>query len=198
MKKILLLPIFGILIFAMLPHNAYAMSYSLSSTSCATLGGSWNSSTSTCTIVNLTIHPTDKLIVNSGTTLRIIGVVNNSGIINSTGTINNTGTFINSGTITNSGIINNGDTLENTGTIIDSGTINNLTGTITNSGGSINISGILNNGSILNIKSFGTINITGIITSYKINVFCGSTLADSVSVIGGQINYLSCTIETTP
>ena len=140
LKKILIIPLFVFLFASFLPLNTYALGGAISDgPSCNGIGGTWNSSTDTCTISNITI--------NSGETFTISANVN----LSITGTLSNNGDIYNDGTITNSGVINNNNVIINP--CCSSPTINNL-GIINNSGGAIDNWG----SSIIKNKSGATIN----------------------------------------
>jgi len=162
-RKIFVLPILVVLIFAILSHNAYAVTYTISdSSSCqaAPVSGTWNSDTSTCTITNLTLNPDDMLTVSTGITLAVNGIINNNyGDIDNAGTINNTGT------------INNAGKIDNIGTITNSGTVTN-SGSIENDSGGI-------------IKNSLTFNNSGVIIE-----LCGSSITGTVS--GAAPHSVAC------
>src|SRR2546427_550562 len=147
--------------------------------SCQTLGGTWTSASSTCTVTTLTINSGNTLVIASNVTL------SNTGLVTDLGTITNGGPVTNSGTITigPTGILTTTNTFSNTGTITSSGTITNngpvtngLTGTITSSGlitntltGTItNLGTITNSGPVTNagtITNSGTLTNSGPITN---------------------------------
>src|SRR2546427_12795705 len=98
LNKILILPVIAVLItiLSFLPqYAAGATSYELqvgdSNRACEIIGGTWNSSTNTCTLnTNFTINAGDSLTIDSGVTLVNYGfITNNGGIINNSGTITN-------------------------------------------------------------------------------------------------------------
>jgi len=173
LKKILLVPIFVVLIAVLscLPQDAHAATTIdlKDKTSCqaAPLSGSWNATTSTCTIGNFTLNHGDSLTLDNSIFPNIFLTIN--GTLTNNGTITNIGYIINSGTINNlsGGTINNNNSgvIRNLSFVINYGTITNNSfgqitniGTITNnSGGTITNNNTLNNYGTITNNSGGTI-----------------------------------------
>jgi hypothetical protein len=182
------------LIFAIPFDDAYAVSHTLSDNLSCTyatqnggLGGTWDSSSNTCTINYLTLNSADTLTVVSGVTLVIDQAISNSGSIHNSGiiTINNGAIFYNTvGSLVN----NEGATINNNGTINNSSTINNKAGgTINNNaviggtGGYIINSGTINNGNSGNLNgkiddNGGSINNSNTVGG-TIHQFCGGSIS---------------------
>ncbi len=164
MKKILILPLFSLLVvvLSLLPHEAHATTDELKDQpSCQSIGGTWTSNNSTCTITS-SLTTFDTWQIDKGVTLQINSGIHllvettttgsaNYGIYNNGGTINNYGNVVVSGTYltaiyNNVGIINNygymdaaaaysgGTGIKNTGTNTVFGTINNAGTMIGDSG----------------------------------------------------------------
>jgi len=169
--------------------------------SCNSIGGIWNSATSTCTIQNFTVNSGETLTISTGVEL----------IVRAGLTINPGGTVSNSGTITVSsccfsGLINNFDaTIINTGTISIESTgvfVNNgitaNSGTITNNSAGESCAGCAGSG----IINGGTINNTGTInnnsgstfdnTSGNINDNCGGIINNIGTITGNQVVNIPC------
>ncbi len=155
--------------------------------SCQTtpLSGTWNVTTSTCTIPRLRLGSDDSLTVDnsvfSNIDLTITDYINNDGTITNSGTINikNGGTIDNWGKIINNqkGIITNSGTLiiNELGTIINSGGIVNYATMIHNTGGIITNSGTLKN------MCSGTFTSNGDFTGNPVdNISCATTSKSSV------------------
>lgn len=85
------------------------------------IGGTEDSSDTTCNVLTLNLNAYDELTINSGITLVIQGVLTNSG-----GTIINFGTLANYHTVSNQGMIANSGIIVNSGTITNSDTIWNF------------------------------------------------------------------------
>ncbi|MDE1829719.1 MAG: hypothetical protein KGI25_05305, partial [Thaumarchaeota archaeon] len=147
--------IVAVSVLPVLTHNAYATSNTITdSSSCQTLGGSWNSNNNTCSILNLTINKGDELDLGSHITLKVNGTLNNEGIIGGTVFNGVGGSISNYGTITNSGAIYipSGTIISNSGTINNNGVIGSSIASLTFSYcsyGAINNNsdGVLNNNS---------------------------------------------------
>jgi hypothetical protein len=179
--NILVFSIFAILItiFVLLPQDAHAITYDLKDqASCQAISGSWNTSTSACTISSFNLNSGDSLAVDNSVFSNISliitnildnkgGVISNSGniIISNSAVFNNNGSIVNyclvgctGGTISNEGTItnNNGGIITSNSTIDNSGTISNSGTIIINNGGTIsNLSKLINNGG--SISNSGTI-----------------------------------------
>ena len=165
----------------------------VNSSGCSAIGGSWNSSTSTCTLSSeYTINSGNILSIPKKTTLVMSFEIDNYGTMNNLGTFNSSGVFYNyAGTLVNSGTINNTGILYNgyltpdsqpygpaiSGSIINSGTINS-SGEIDNWGnitnyhqGRIDSSGTIYNAYYINPPyqpndlAYATINNFGAITN---------------------------------
>ncbi|HMK32378.1 MAG TPA: hypothetical protein VK431_02010, partial [Nitrosopumilaceae archaeon] len=85
MNKVLILPIFALLVFA-LPvsiQNAHATGFELQvgdgNGACEALGGTWDGGTNTCTVFSLTINSGDTLTIDSGVILAMSGGSGGSG-----------------------------------------------------------------------------------------------------------------------
>ena len=189
MKKIILLPIFAVLIsvLSFSAHDVYAVSFDIrDQPSCLALTSgspSWNSSAKTCQITgaSLAIHPKDSLILRFGTTLLITGgnITNGGIIVNHHGKITNFGSihsFIGStvtndgGTIINNGIITNGGTMINNGTMTNSGTIKNY-----------------NNGTMSLLKDLGNTKTGTIINGGTIIIYNGLINSGGIIINNGEI-----------
>ena len=146
--------------------------------SCQAISGTWNTSTSTCTISSFSLNPDDLLTVDNSVfpniSLAITGTLDNNG-----GTIHNSGTIIinNEGTLNNlAKFVNNGGTINNFGTIH-----NNELSAIINNGGTIaNYAIIIND-----VK--GTITNSGTMRN-----MCGGTITSDGNLIGIPVNNTSC------
>lgn len=199
MKNYLTLSVLVVLTsFLLFPiHYSHAATYDLKDqNSCQSISGTWNPSTSTCTLSTLNLNSGDSLTVDNSVfadislaitdTVNNGGLINNSGnvIINNSGVLNNNGSFLNyctgnciDGIIQNNGIITNnkGGTITSNSTIDNSGPINNSGtiiiqngGTITNSAKLINnLGGVINNSGVIhNNELSAIINNGGIVINY--------------------------------
>ena len=216
--------IFGITVITLIgfsSHDAFAATNTLSDgTTCAAAPflGSWDASTSTCTVSSFSINSGDSVVIDSGITLDLSGdignsafstpdaIITNNGIINiisggsigffiditNTGTINNAGHISNDLTITNSG------TITNTGTVFDAGRAIINSGTITNTGTMTLDVPITNSGTIINSGTIkvddGTMdNSGGTITNNSggtINFCCTTHNSGTITNnSGGTINH---------
>jgi hypothetical protein len=148
--------------------------------SCQTspLSGTWNNTSSTCTISKLRLNSDDSLNVDNSVFSNIVLTV--------TGTVDNDGSITNSGTI----IISHGGAIEDWGKII-----NNQKGTITNYGTlTINELGtIINNGGTINNYATLLHNIRGAITnSGVIKNMCGGSYTSDGDFTGNPIENIAC------
>ncbi|MDE1863244.1 MAG: HYR domain-containing protein [Thaumarchaeota archaeon] len=155
MRKILILPLFSLLVVALsvLPGEAHAATDEIKDQpSCQSVGGIWTSSNSTCAIASsLTTYDTwqvDKgvtLQINSGTHLSVetAGTASaNYGIYNSGGTINNYGNVLVSGVYLTA-FYNYGGTVNNYGYLDAAAAYSGGTGIGNN--GPFNVYGTINN-----------------------------------------------------
>lgn len=150
-----------IFLFGFIPESHASGGTISNGSSCASIGGTWDDGSNTCSVLNLHVGPSDVLTIPKGVTLSNNGAIrNDGGIRNEGGTIRNYGSTI----ITNAHFIHNlnGGTIDNGGAIT-----NNLHSTINNEhGATINNNGKLSNGGVLNnrmgaINNYGTINNDG-------------------------------------
>src|SRR3990172_3141928 len=186
--------------------------------SCQTIGGTWTSASSTCTVSTLTINSGNILVIASNVTL------SNTGLITVLGTITNSGPVANSGTITigPSGILTTTNAFSNTGTnttffylkkkkpltndltgtITSSGLItNSLTGTITNLGTITNSGPVTNSGTITNNGTLtngptGVITISGTIINKNAGIITTSG-SITLSTNGKLTNELGGTVTNS-
>ena len=192
--------------------NVYATSITLDASSCATLLGTWDGS-STCTISPPVYNGPpgvfyatafDELVIPSGTTLNVaspnFNQYSNEGIVTNYGTIQITygggqAGFVNGGVLNNFGSIllaNSGSSAsinqKSTGVINNHGTI-----TISNTGdfGIDNSGGVINNWSTINANSATSIRNrdSGTLVNY-----CGSTYNGNAP-LGGSMTTPSCTTK---
>lgn len=158
----------------------------IDATGCPAIGGTWDASTSTCTLaVDYTVNSGDSLSIPSGTTL--------SSFLATCGTgIHNFGTITNDGTMQNACIIHNqsGGRIDSDGTITNNGEIANDAGAYIGSSGTFDNSGGVDNSGTIENRAGGTIaneaggrlNNSGTISNFDY----GDTINNS-----GTINNLS-------
>ena len=167
--------------------TGYTVSGTLDSTTCTpSVGATWNSGNSTCTIPGaVDWYIASSLTIPSGTTLDNYGRIHdtdsiywsrifNYGTITNEGFVDNcvpppfylllsniysNGTFTNESTLKNCGDFTNAGTLANSGTILTQGAGDFLSsGTLTNSGHINNEGGYFENSGTLTNEAFGVIN----------------------------------------
>lgn len=203
MKSILLLAVFAVLVIVSIStSDAYAASYTLDSSSCASpLGGTWNGGTNTCQVSGVT-NLYDTIFIPQGDTLVVTtqyGFIFDYGMVTNNGTMNfvNQGAFgvINGGVLNNNGVITVNPLTSGAGGLQNgAGTINNNAGGVINNNGKItnyyaiiNNRGTLNAGSDLENQAGGTINnicpgaITGTIIGRPVVNSCPQTTTTTVS-----------------
>lgn len=178
-------------------NDANAASYDIKDIgSCQSISGTWDSTTSTCTISDLTLGSGDLLFVdnsafpslslvitssleNNGGAIKNSGgiTIGNSAVLNNNGSIVNYctgqcagGIIQNEGTITNykTGTIKNNATVNNQGSVNNSGEIAINNGTLVNAGKFINNpgGGVDNHGTVHNTQLSAIINNGGTIVNY--------------------------------
>jgi hypothetical protein len=133
--------------------------------SCNSIGGTWDGSLNTCTVVGFTLDSGNTLKVDSGINLINTGSINNLGIITSFGTITNSGNVTNSGTLTNNGTLTNAGQTNSTNYIDTASAVINNTGTINLNGRTINEAGTMDNYG--NMTNTGNFTNAGIINQYS-------------------------------
>src|SRR5439155_1485369 len=222
---VLAVAIMVIAIIGFFNHDAYAASFDIKDqVSCQSLPSgspSWDPSTNTCTVTNIsiTLNSGDSLTVENGIVFSDSCSINNnpdgtitnsarlttdSCVITNSGTINNNSEgnihiedfnlIINSGTINNSGaiIIEVDSTINNTGTINNPGSFN-TNGNLTNSGTITNSGSISNPGTINNS---GTIinEVESIISNTgTINNLCPDGVINQNGILSvNPINHIQC------
>jgi hypothetical protein len=191
MKKTLVLPVLVVMISVLgfSAQNAMALTSTVHdkiSCEAPSIGGVWNSITSTCTVATLVIGPTDKLVVASNVIFNI-GTVTSSGSIVNKGTINiasggvitTSGAFSNLGAIVSSGTITNSGPFKNYGLLGSSGTITNGPTGVISSSGSITSSGVITSSGAMQINSTGILVNNGGTLTNTLNIVNKGTIMTS-------------------